>query len=141
MILGCMHALLLAEATTQLVDIHGHTEYILNSQLTRTYHGAPAVPASAQSSAFDGEAAEPSPTSLPTEILRAAATGELLALKRIGTLQNNSYSTNLTFAAPLEHGATKLALWLVADAVRGLDKRQDIPVLVVPARNGGEGGE
>lgn len=78
MILGCMHALLLAEATTQLVDIHGHTEYILNSQLTRTYHGAPAVPASAQSSAFDGEAAEPSPTSLPTEILRGAATGELL---------------------------------------------------------------
>ena len=70
-----------------------------------------------------------------------AEDGELLALKRIGTLQNNSYSTTLTFAAPLEHGGTKLTLWLVADAVRGLDKRQDISVTVVPARDGGEGGE
>ena len=59
-----------------------------------------------------------------------AADGELLALKRIGALQGSSYSTTLTFAAPLEHGRTDLALWLVADAVRGLDRRTNIPVEV-----------
>ena len=84
-----------AAAAAAAARAAAHPEYTLNSQLNRTYHGAP-MPTTAHSSAFDvakrtslpslhadtptsdGEAAEPSPTPLPNEILRAAATGDLL---------------------------------------------------------------
>ena len=81
--MGCMHALLLAVATTQLIDVHGSTAprwAEVQGQPTIAgliqQHAAPPQPAAASPSDA-GEPAVISPTLLPAEILLAAERGEL----------------------------------------------------------------
>ena len=56
--------------------------------------------------------------------------GELLALKRIA-ISGTKIQTKLSFAAPLELGEVNLILWLVSDAIRGLDQQHTIPLIVI----------
>ena len=56
--------------------------------------------------------------------------GELLALKRIA-ISGTKIKTELSFAAPLELGEVNLILWLVSDAIRGLDQQHTIPLIVI----------
>ena len=89
MMLGCMHALLLlAEAATQLVDVHGRTvqQWAEEGQLTPgaeffRQHAAPSPPQRvAASLAAQPDAGEPAlspPAAMPLEIKRSAEQGEL----------------------------------------------------------------
>eukprot|EP00617_Octactis_speculum_P027609 CAMPEP_0185771376 /NCGR_PEP_ID=MMETSP1174-20130828/64266_1 /TAXON_ID=35687 /ORGANISM="Dictyocha speculum, Strain CCMP1381" /LENGTH=69 /DNA_ID=CAMNT_0028457237 /DNA_START=114 /DNA_END=323 /DNA_ORIENTATION=+ len=43
---------------------------------------------------------------------------------------HHPHTTKLLFAAPLDVGPTELDLWLVADSIRGLDKRVSVPLFV-----------
>eukprot|EP00964_Phaeocystis_antarctica_P156538 scaffold126248_cov63-Phaeocystis_antarctica.AAC.1 len=86
--LGCMHALLLAGASTQLINVHGHTAQQwaevnakgqpTTAELTRQ-HAAPPQPDAASPAAPPdaGEPAVSSPALLPREVYESAGRGEL----------------------------------------------------------------
>jgi len=84
--LWCMHALLLAGATTQLVDVHGGTApqwaevqgQPTTAELIRQ-HAAPPQPAAASAAATSdaGGPAVSSSASLPRETYESAKRGEL----------------------------------------------------------------
>lgn len=59
--------------------------------------------------------------------------GELLALKRIGTLGPRGYSTTLRFPSPEDVAATTvpLVLHVVADGVMGMDRSTTVSVAVL----------
>lgn len=65
-------------------------------------------------------------------VLGDSATGELLALKRLGVPVGRSTRTTLRFAAPPQHGDTHSAasvrLYLLSDSYIGLDQSVDVPV-------------
>ena len=83
--LGCMHALLLAGATTQLLDVHSHTAPQCTAekgQLTTAeligQHVAPTPAECSPAAAPDaGKPVASSPASLPLEIFQSAMRGEL----------------------------------------------------------------
>ena len=85
-VLGCMHALLLAAANTEL-DVNGRTALQHGAAKAQGHtatasrdwqHAAPAQPAAASPAAPPdaSEAAESSPASLPVEIKLSAARGD-----------------------------------------------------------------
>lgn len=60
--------------------------------------------------------------------------GELLALKRVGTLGPRGYKTTLRFPSPEEEaaagGRVPLVLHVVADGVMGMDRQARLTVTV-----------
>ena len=69
------------------------------------------------------------PKDLGWWLVLGAPDGELLALKRV-TVAGTKQRSELSFAAPLQVGDVTLSLWLVADAIRGLDKQIQVPLTV-----------
>ena len=86
--LGCMHALLLAGATTKLFDVHGHTALQCTAEKGQPtsaeligQHAAPTPAECSPAAAPDaGTLAAITPTSLPLEIYESAGRGELPAV-------------------------------------------------------------
>ena len=70
------------------------------------------------------------PKDLGWWLVLGAPDGELLALKRIA-VSGTKIKTELSFAAPLELGEVNLTLWLVSDAIRGLDQQHTIPLIII----------
>eukprot|EP00964_Phaeocystis_antarctica_P030431 scaffold17193_cov69-Phaeocystis_antarctica.AAC.1 len=117
---GCMHALLLATASTHLLDVNGRSALQWaggkgqpNTAERIQQHAAPPLLASPVAPPDAVEAAVSSPATGPLEIVHAAQRGELRELLKRGAsvdLQSSLGTTALQYAALHGHLSTLLLL-------------------------------
>ena len=122
--LGCIHALLLAKASTQLLDLNGNTALRHAEARGQTasaepirQHAPPPLLASVAARPSAGKAAVSPPASLPRDIHRSAHRGELQ--KVVKWLGKEGHQIDALCSAPTLDGGTAASTLLDAAATHG----------------------